>query len=160
MTKPRHIKTVYERFSHHKVENLEKLKVEVISQLRAYFDSQDQKDRRHNITPNYDVFKAMKELNISYSGKFYISNYRNENTKFWSDVDSFHKAFEKCVCDVKLKGKVDDMMEVQVIASDFKDAVLLVYKDRSSFHHFNVHILRDKHSELLLDGNIAHDMSN
>jgi len=158
MSKNRHIKTVYDRFSHHKVEDLKSLKEEVRIKLSEYFESQEQKHNRHGIEPNYDIFKALHQLNISYSGKFYISNHRDDN-KPWSDVDKFYQAFEKCVPDVQLEGRTDKLIEVHVIAADFKDAVLLIYKDRSSYR-YNMHIVRDKHSELLLEGNIAHYMSN
>lgn len=155
MCKPRHLKTLYERFSHHMVSDLNLIESETKQKLNAYFKEQDRREWRHKEPANNDVFKAMLELNISYCGKFYISGFSDGDKQPWSDADLFSRAFDKIVKNVKLKNSTSNMMEVQVIAADFKDAVLIIYKDASSYR-FNTEIVRDKHAELLLEGNIAH----
>jgi len=155
--KQRHLKTLYEKFSHHKVNDLEGLMKSIKSDLTEYFIREEQQKRRHNIHPNYDVFKAMLELNISYSGKFFLSNQRTKNCYF-GEVEAFRLIWEKPISNRELKGKKGRFLEVQVIASDFKDAVLVIYRDRSTLDNrpFNMQIIRDKHSEILLEGNIGH----
>ena len=155
--KQRHLKTLYEKFSHHKVEDLKELKKSIKEELTEYFKREEQQKRRHNIHPNYDVFKAMLELNIFYSGKFFLSNQQTDNCYF-GEVQAFRLIWEKPKSDIDLKGKEGKFLEVQVIACDFKDAVLVIYKDYSTLDNrpFNLQIIRDKHSEILLEGNIGH----
>jgi hypothetical protein len=155
--KQRHLKTLYDRFSHHKVENLKELEKDISSRLIDFFTREDQQYRRHNIEPISDVFQAMLKLNIPYSGKFFLSNSQTDNCYF-GEVEAFRLIWEKPLSDVNLKDKDGKFLEVQVIASDFKDAVLVIYKDRSTFDNkpFNTQIIRDKFSDILLEGNIGH----
>jgi len=155
--KQRHIKTLYEKFSHHKVNNLKELEKEIDEKLFSFFSREEQQYRRHNIIPVQDVFEAMLILNLPYSGKFYLSNEQTDNCYF-GEVEAFRLIWEKPLSDIKLKKKNGLFLEVRIIASDVKDGVLVIYKDRNTMDYkpYNMQIIRDKHSNIILEGNIGH----
>jgi hypothetical protein len=98
----------------------------------------------------------MDRLNIQYSGKFYVSGYCGE--RGYSDAYCFSDIWEKITTKTTFKDRDENFMEVRVIGSDHKDAVLVLYRGvaGSGSQRFHMLIIRDKHSDVILEGNIAH----
>lgn len=158
--KRRHIKTLYERFSHQRVDDLAGLKANINESLKSDYEEHKRAYYRGRTEDAvWDLWKALGRLNVPYGGKFYVSCDYSE--KFYSDAYCFRDIWEKIVPEKPFDATEELFIEVRVLAADFKDAVLLIYKDRNTLYApFNIHIMRDKHSDVLLEGNIAHVVSN
>jgi hypothetical protein len=153
--KQRLLKTLYERFAHHKKDDLETYKKEIKEKLAEYYLILGKKQKKSDVFLSLDVFEALKELNIIVSGTFYVSN--TKDGKYVEDTYVFSDIWEKIETKKWLKDNNDRFLKVQVLASDFKDGVLVIYQNtRITDNFFNMHILRDKYSDFLLEGNIAH----
>ncbi len=156
--KPRMLKTLYERFSHHRVDDLPALQANIVESLKEDWKRNNRDFKYGRTEKEWDLWEAIDRLNIQYSGKFYVS--ADCKIKFYSDAYCFRDAFEKVVIEKPFTTTDEKFMEVRVLGSDHKDAVLVVYKDYGSGKPFNAHIMRDKHSDFLLSGNIASDITN
>jgi len=152
--KQRKLKTLYERFSHHKVNDLPGLEEEIKNKLISDYEQWEIDIKRGRTDKDWSPFEAIDRLNIQYSGKFYVSGECSD--KGYSDAYCFRDIWEKIVLEKPFKTTNENFIEVRVLGSDYKDAVLVVYKSyRQSDGRFYTHILRDKHSDILLEGNIA-----
>jgi hypothetical protein len=153
--KQRQLKTLYERFAHHKKEDLESYKKEIKEKLDEYYLILEKKQKKSDVFLSLDVFEALKELNVIVSGTFYVAN--TKDGKYVDDSYVFSDIWERYETKQWLKDNEDRYLKVQVLASDFKDGVLVIYQNtRITDSFFNMHILRDKHSDFLLEGNVAH----
>jgi len=157
--KQRHLKTLYERFSHHKVENLELFKKNIYELLKNDFEKHNIDFKRNRTNKEWNVFVAIDKLNIQLSGTFYLS--ANFDKTGYSDAYCFSSIFEKINIKKTFSSKNERFLQVKVLASDFKDAILVIYEDKNiSSLPFNIHIIRDKYSNFILQGNIAIDITN
>lgn len=158
--KARQVKTLYERFSHHKVQDLESAKNAIKEKLQMiYLEDIRTAERAGDYfnTWNWNVFDALLKSDIPFAGTFYVSG--DHSSKFYSDAYCFREIFEKIRVEKELHGDKFKYLEVKVLVSDFEDGVLVLYRDHQH-PYFNLHIIREKDSNVLLCGNIAQVINN
>lgn len=157
MKKKRHLKTLYERFSHHKTENLEDFMKELKTTLLNYYtEAERYKVVNSNNPLPTNIFEVLKKLNIMSSGTFYVQGFIDDGA-YYSDAEVFRDIWEHIKVDKHLRNNDKKYLKVQVLKADYKDVVLVIYQNtRTLDRHFNMHIIRDKNGEFLLQGNIAH----
>jgi len=166
--KNRQTKTIYEKFSHHKINNLKIYKEEIKKKLDIYFSYCEKK----NII--FDLNKALLELNINVDGKFYlrglgepnkINKYGNESEGYFKDgkwiayydcCDAYYfQDFDEPLPRVELKnGK--EYVEFQVLMSDYDNKSLIIHKDiRDNLYWMKIISSSPKNNDILLEGNIG-----
>lgn len=154
--KPRHLKTLYERFSHHKVENLNDFTQSLKEKLNTYYAEAT----RHKIVNSdnpmpTNIFEVLSGLNVLVNGTFYVNGVKDG--EFNQDAEVFRDIWERIRVAKHFSSTDDKFLKVQVVRADFKDAVLVIYENtRTLDGYYNIQIIRDKHSEFLLEGNVAH----
>ena len=84
--KERHIKTVYEKYSHHKVDDLVEFKKKLDFHLKEYYLNVERyKNRDLNLATN--IFEVLANQNYMISGTFYIRG--SKDGEYYQDADVF-----------------------------------------------------------------------
>ena len=71
-SKQRHLKTIYERFSHHKVQDLTKFQKEITEQIKMLWSYEEKQNRKNDINEGIDLWDLLVKYNIVTSGTFYM----------------------------------------------------------------------------------------
>lgn len=182
--KNRHLKTIYERFSHHKVQDLKEFQKEISQKIKTLYDVESKQNLKNNINKNIDLWELLLKYNINIDGTFYMkglgepgnveTHYANgellptpyEKDGKWVDgkwigyydrCDAYYfQEYDTPLPRVTLKdGK--EYVAFKVLASDFENNSLVIYKSKD-FNLFETKITNSnpRNCEVLLEGNIGY----
>lgn len=86
--KPRHLKTICERFGHHRIPddtNIEKYMKNIRIQINAWERHQQRRFMRGKPNKPFSLTTVLEELNIPFGGKFYTEYFESLRTIAWLD---------------------------------------------------------------------------
>lgn len=182
-SKQRHLKTIYERFAHHKVKNLVEFQKEINEKIKTLWTAEEKQNMKNNINKRVDLWELLLKHNINIDGTFYMkglgepgnveTHYTNgellpelyEKEGKWVDgkwkgyydrCDAYYfQGYDTPLPRVTLKdGK--EYVQFKVLASDFDNSSLVIYKSRDyNFFETKITSSNPRHCEVLLEGNIG-----
>ena len=182
--KNRHLKTIYERFAHHKVQDLRKFQKEITEKIMTLWITESKQNLKNNINKGVDLWELLLKHNINIDGTFYMKGLGEPGNveTCWANGEPLPVPFEKegKWVDGKWKGFYDrcdayyfqgydtplprvilkdgkEYVQFKVLASDFENNSLVIYKSRD-YNLFETKITSSnpRNCEVLLEGNIGY----